>query len=101
MPTLPSKNAAAPPSPGRAKDANEAASGKRRLRPQPWWLIFVVFLVANYVVTGVLFPEPPWITIPYTFFKKQVAEGNVEGVTSLGDWIEVRFKTDVTYPPEM
>jgi cell division protease FtsH len=101
MPNLPTKNAAAPPSPGRANGSKEAASGKQRLRPQPWWLIFVVFLVVNYVVTRVLFPEPSWITIPYTFFKKQVAGGNVEGVTSLGDSIEGRFKTDVTYPPEM
>src|SRR5260370_27851391 len=101
MPNLPSKNAAAPSPPGPAKGSKEAASGHPRLRPKSWWLIFVVFMVANYVVTGVLFPEPSWITIPYTFFKQQVAAGNVDGVTSLGDSIEGRFKTDVTYPPPM
>ena len=69
------------------------------MRPQPWWLIVLLFLIGNYAVTRVLFPEPSSITIPYTFFKQQVAAGNVEGVTSMGDAIEGRFKADVTYPP--
>jgi cell division protease FtsH len=101
MANLPTDNAAARPPSGQPKDSKEPASGRSRLRPKPWWLIFVVFMMANYLVTRVLFPEPPWITVPYTFFKKQVVAGNVEGVTSLGDSIEGRFKTDVTYPPEM
>ena len=46
------------------------------------------------------FPEPPSITIPYTFFKQQVEAGNVESVTSVGDSIRGTFKTEVTYPPE-
>lgn len=56
-------------------------------------------MIVNYVVTNVFFSEPASITIPYTFFKKQVEAGNVEDVTSLGDAIQGSFKTQVTYPP--
>jgi len=98
MANAPTGNAAASPPNGQAKAPKEAASGRPRFRPQPWWLIFLVLMMANYVVTRVLFPEPSWITIPYTLFKQQVAAGNVEGVISMGDSIEGSFKTDVTYP---
>ena len=70
------------------------------MRPRPWWLIFLVIMMANYLLMPVFFPEPSSITIPYTFFKKQVAAGNVETVSSVGDSIRGSFKTDVTYPPE-
>jgi cell division protease FtsH len=99
MANPPTDNATAPPSDGRSKSPQEPAPGKPRLRPQLWWLIFLVLMVANYVVTRVFFPEPSSITIPYTFFKQQVAAGNVETVTSVGDSIQGSFKTTVTYPP--
>ncbi len=51
-------------------------------------------------MTRVFFPEPSSITIPYTFFKKQVEAGNVENVSSVGDSIRGSFKTEVTYPPQ-
>ena len=57
-------------------------------------------MIANYVATQLFFPEPSSITIPYTFFKKQVEAGNVEDVTSVGDSIQGTFKTNVTYPPQ-
>jgi cell division protease FtsH len=40
------------------------------------------------------------VTVPYTFFKQQVVEGNVAEVTSAGDAIHGSFKTEVTYPAE-
>ena len=92
-------NPAAPPSDGRSKSAKDAPPGRPRLQPQFWWLIFLLLMLANYLVTHVLFPEPPSITVPYTFFKQQVAAGNVEVVTSVGDSIQGTFKTKVTYPP--
>jgi cell division protease FtsH len=70
------------------------------MRPRPWWLIFVGLMMANYLLMRAFFPEPPSITIPYTFFKKQVQAGNVEDVTSVGDSIRGTFTTEVTYPPE-
>ncbi len=61
-----------------------AASGARR-RPQPWWLVFLVILFANYLAMQFFFPEPTAITIPYTFFKSQIEAGNVADVTSVGE----------------
>ena len=72
---------------GRPGDSKASSPGRPGMRPQPWWLIIVGLMMANYLLMPVLFPEPASITIPYTFFKKQVAAGNVEGVTSLGDSI--------------
>ena len=73
---------------------------RARWRPQPWWLIFLVLMMANYLLMRVFFPEPSSITIPYTFFKKQVEAGNVEDVTSVGDSIQGSFKAEVTYPAQ-
>jgi cell division protease FtsH len=75
-----------------------AATGARR-RPQPWWLVFLVILFANYLAMQFFFPEPTAITIPYTFFKSQIEAGNVADVTSVGASIEGSFKTKTTYPP--
>jgi cell division protease FtsH len=69
------------------------------MQPQPWWLIFLVILAANYLLTRVFFAEPQSITIPYTVFKQQVQADNVEKVTSAGDSIRGDFKNEVTYPP--
>ncbi len=55
--------------------------------------------MANYLLMRVVFPEPSSISIPYTFFKKQVQAGNVADVTSAGDSIQGTFKTAVSYPP--
>jgi cell division protease FtsH len=102
MTNLPTNDAAnaAPPSDGPPKDSKESTPGRPRLWPQPWWLIVLVLLTANYVLTRVFFPQSTAISVPYTFFKQQVAAGNVEAVTSSGDSIEGKFKTEVTYPPE-
>ena len=56
-------------------------------------------MTVNYLATRVFFREPSSITVPYTFFKAQVDAGNVADVTSVGDAIQGRFKTKVTYPP--
>jgi cell division protease FtsH len=99
MANPPPANAGTPSSNGRQKNSREAVSGRRRLQPQSWWLIPLVVITANYVLTRVFFREPSSITIPYTFFKEQVEAGNVEAVSSEGDSIEGSFKTAVTYPP--
>jgi cell division protease FtsH len=91
---------AAPPSSSGTKASKDAAAGAQRWRLQPWWPIFLVIMLANYVVTQVFFREPSSIAIPYSFFKQQVEAGNVEDVTSVGDSIQGHFKTTVTYPLE-
>jgi len=73
---------------------------QRRLRPQPWWVIFLVAMVANWALMRAFAPEPSYVNIPYTLFKEQVQAGNVEEVTSQGDAIQGTFKKEVTYPRE-
>jgi len=100
MASLPTGNVAARPPGGPPKKPKDAAPGPLSVRPKPWWLIFLALMMANYLLVRVFFPEPSSITIPYTFFKKQVQTGNVRDVTSEGDSIQGTFKTGVTYPPE-
>jgi cell division protease FtsH len=57
-------------------------------------------MFGNYVAAQLFFPEPVAITIPYTFFKQQVAAGNVGDVTSVGASIRGTFKAKTTYPPQ-
>src|SRR6185369_12548077 len=97
--TLPTRNAA-PPSDGRSANANRSLAGRWRRWPQPWWLILGAFLIGNYILTQMFSPQSAAIGVPYTFFKQQVAAGNVAAISSIGDSIEGKFKTEVTYPPE-
>ena len=88
------------PLPGGSPTAAKQAASVQRLRPRPWWLIFLVLMFGNYVAAQLFFPEPAAITIPYTFFKQQVAAGNVGDVTSVGASIQGTFKAKTTYPPQ-
>ncbi|HYV65647.1 MAG TPA: ATP-dependent zinc metalloprotease FtsH [Myxococcales bacterium] len=63
-------------------------------------LWFFAILAANFVVLQLLKPRGEQsITVPYTFFKEEVAKGNVEAIYSRGDTLTGRFKTPVTWPP--
>jgi len=67
--------------------------------PRKTWLVFLGVLLANYLLMRFLFPvqdEP--LTIPYTVFKTQVADGNVTAIFSQGASIEGRFTAAVTWP---
>jgi len=83
------------PKPNTSKDAGRGAP---TVRPQPWWMIILIVVAANFLLMRACFPEPSSITIPYTLFKEQVTAGNVEEVTGFGDSIRGTFKTEVTYP---
>jgi cell division protease FtsH len=61
-------------------------------------VLALIAMSANYLLMRACFPEPTSISIPYTFFKEQVAADNVEHVTSQGDSIGGIFKAEVTYP---
>lgn len=87
-----------PPAP--AKGVPEPSVNRRRFPPQMLWLIFAGLMLANYLVMRLFFPEPPSVTVSYTFFKQQIAAGNVETVTSVGDAIRGKFKAEVSYPPK-
>ena len=82
---------------GRPEDKN---SIRPPIRSGRTWLWLVAVLATNYLMVRLLFPAPQGaITVPYTFFKEQVAERNVESIYSQGESITGRFKTAVTYPP--
>ena len=81
----PTDRAAAPA--GTAKGA-----APLNMPPRKTWLIFVVLLLANYLLMRLLVPGPDDpLTVPYTVFKEQVASGNVESIYSRGASIEGRF----------
>jgi cell division protease FtsH len=62
-------------------------------------MLFLVLMATNFVLARTCFPEPPSITVPYTFFKRQVEADNVASVTGLGDELRGAFRNEVTYPP--
>jgi cell division protease FtsH len=63
-------------------------------------LWFVIVLLANYLIVKFLIPGPGApVTIPYTFFKEEVAKHNVKAIYSQGESISGRFASPVTYPP--
>ncbi|MEP7306356.1 MAG: ATP-dependent zinc metalloprotease FtsH [Acidobacteriota bacterium] len=98
MTDAPSKKAATTPSRDRPTPVEAGRLASMGWRPQPWWLVFLVIMIANYAVTQLFFRESAAITIPYSVFKAQVQAGNAESVTSAGDAIEGRFRAAVTYP---
>jgi cell division protease FtsH len=56
-------------------------------------------LLANYLLMRFFLPSPDApVTVPYTLFKAEVANGNVEAIHSQGETITGRFKAPVTYP---
>ena len=62
------------------------------------WLTFLFILAANFLLVRVLFPVSEATTVPYTLFRQQVVEGNVEAIYSRGSRITGRFETPVPYP---
>ena len=74
--------------------------GAPKMPPARMLIFFVLALVANYLLVRQLFPNPDApVTVPYTFFKQQVIEGNVEEIYSRGESVEGRFENEVTWPP--
>ncbi len=80
------------------KPSKDAAGRTPTVKPQPWWMVVMIVVAANFLLMRACFPEPTSLTIPYTFFKQQVEAGNVEEVTGLGDSIRGTFRENVTYP---
>ena len=68
--------------------------------PRNIWLWFVFVLLANYLVTRYMAPgEEEPLMVPYTVFKQQAVDSNVESIYSQGATIEGRFREPITYPP--
>src|SRR5689334_5481233 len=72
---------------------------KTGMPPGRTWGWFLVLLFVNYVLVRLFMPSPEQpTTVPYTFFKSQVASGNVGAIYSEGVTITGRFITPVLYP---
>ena len=68
--------------------------------PARSWMWFIAILVLNYLFVRTFMPGPEEpLTVPYTFFKEQVAKGNVKAIYSQGAAITGRFVEAITYPP--
>ena len=75
-------------------------TGQAKMPPGRTWLWLLGILLANYLLMKFLLPSPDApVTVPYTFFKKEVANRNVQAIHSKGETITGRFKAPVTYPP--
>jgi cell division protease FtsH len=75
-------------------------TGQAKMPPGRTWLWLLGILLANYLLMKFFLPSPDApVTVPYTFFKKEVANRNVEAIHSQGEIITGRFKSPVTYPP--
>ncbi|HEX7115761.1 MAG TPA: ATP-dependent zinc metalloprotease FtsH [Steroidobacter sp.] len=86
--------------PGRKGASSPPVSQFPRMPTSRTLLAFLLILLANYFLMRLFVPggEAP-ITVPYTVFKQQVIQGNVEAIYSQGESIEGRFAEPVTYPP--
>ncbi len=85
---------------GKAGSPGKPAGTSPNMQSRRTWLVFLLVLLANYMVVKLLFPEPDAaITVPYTTFREQVAKGNVNAIYSKGESIEGRFTAPVTWPP--
>jgi hypothetical protein len=88
------------------RDAVRQAGGgqppaRHRVGEWPWWLSFFLVLLVNYAVINIFGPtQTPRLEVSYTFFKQQVAAGNVSGISSRGDTIQGTFAGEVHYSPE-
>ena len=70
-----------------------------RIPPGRAWLWFAIALLLNFLLARYLLPGAAPVTVPYTFFKEEVAKNNVEAIYSRGETMTGRFRAAVTYPP--
>jgi len=79
---------------------SKQTSEKTIIPPGRTWGWFLVLLFINYVLVRLFMPSPEQpTTVPYTFFKNQVAKGNVGAIYSEGVTLRGRFIAPVVYPP--
>src|SRR6266498_320072 len=90
-----------PSAPQQRRDQKRRAPLPGRLRQPRFWIVMAILLALNGLLAPLLFPEPQdRITVPYTFFKQQVADGNVASITSRGEAVQGMFKRAVQDPTQ-
>ncbi len=83
---------------GGGKGSGAKKPAQPAMPPRRMWLTFLAVLLINYLLVQFLFPGTKSVKVPYTLFKEQVTEGNVERIYSRGESLTGRFKTAVTFP---
>jgi cell division protease FtsH len=69
------------------------------MRSPRFWVTLLILLALNWFLAPLLFPTvQDRITVPYTFFKQQVAAGNILEITSRGEDIQGAFERPVADP---
>ena len=66
--------------------------------PRRAWLTFLFILLANFLLSRFFFPSAEAVKVPYTLFKQEVTQGNVEKIYSRGESITGRFRKPITFP---
>jgi cell division protease FtsH len=68
--------------------------------PRRAWTWFLLILLINFVVVRFFAPKPDApVKVPYTLFKEQVRQRNVQAIYSRGEGITGHFSRAVVYPP--
>lgn len=90
----------------RVEGAPEREPGKPA--PGPWWkrlpggrlfwLLVLIALALNWIITNSLIGPEPRIRLPYTAFVQQLDAGNVESIVSTGETIQGTLKQPVADP---
>src|SRR5262249_11770665 len=90
-----------PSAPQQRHDQKQGAPQLSQLRQPRFWIVMAILLALNGLLVPLLFPEPQdRVTIPYTFFKQQVTEGNVFAITRGAEAIKGTFKRALQSPTE-
>jgi len=83
----------------RTTPAGQGAAPAKVPPSRTWWT-FLAILLINYLLVRLLFSGADGsVTVPYTVFREQVAQGNVSAIYSQGVSIEGRFIRPVPWPP--
>jgi cell division protease FtsH len=88
------------PRPWRVEGQRTPEAGRARppWRARGFWIVLIALLAVNYVVGAVTAPGTGRVSVPYSFFRAQVKDGNVADVESKGDEIQGGFRKAVRYP---
>ncbi|MFP3915134.1 MAG: ATP-dependent zinc metalloprotease FtsH [Actinomycetota bacterium] len=82
-------------------DKDESASPLGRMPGgRSFWILALILLALNLLITDWLLGPPERVRVPYTFFIEQLDGGNVESITSTGDTIQGTFGEEVEPPAE-
>ncbi len=77
-------------SPWRVEGERSSEEPKRPQSPfgRRFWVVLLVLLVANYLISSLLMQPPTRTEVPYTLFRAQVSAGNVPRSTRSGTTID-------------